>query len=144
MNRLALSTLSALALSAGPARAADPGEEAAGSYRVETTGTTGSLKVGERGKLVLSIEPLQAKVHIHPQAPLKIKLTAPAGLKLDKAELGHKDATDPKADGRRYEVPFTAVAAGKQEARANLDFFICSDTWCVKQVRQVTFPVDVR
>lgn len=144
MIRLALSALSALALAAGPARAADPGEEAARSYRVETAGTTRGLKVGERGKLVLFIEPLQPKVHIHPQAPLKIKLTAPAGLKLDKAELGHQDAADPKADGRRFEVPFTAAAAGKQEARADLDFFICSDTWCVKQVRQVAFPVDVR
>jgi len=93
---------------------------------------------------VLSIEPLQPKVHIHPQAPLKIRLTSSAGLRLDKAELVHRDAADPKADGRRFEVPFAAAAAGKQEARADLDFFICSDTWCVKQVRQVTFPVDVR
>jgi len=143
MTRFALAVLAA-ALADGPARAADPGEEAARSYRVETAGTTGSLKLGEKGKLVLTIEPLQPKVHIHPQAPLKIKLTAPAGLKLDKAELVHRDAADPKADGRRFEVPFTAAAAGRQEARADLDFFICSDTWCVKQVRQVTFPVEVR
>ena len=143
MPRLALAALAA-ALAAGPGRAADPGEEAARSYRVETAGTTQSLKVGEKGKLVLSIEPLQPKVHIHPQAPLKIKLSAPAGLKLDKAELVHQDAADPKAEGRRFEVPFTATAAGKQEARAALDFFICSDTWCVKQVRQVAFPVEVR
>jgi 4-hydroxy 2-oxovalerate aldolase len=37
-----------------------------------------------------------------------------------------------------------AQAAGKQEARAKLDFFICSDQWCVKQVKDVTIPVDVR
>ena len=141
--RLAIAAL-AVALAAGASRAADAGEEAARSYRLETAGTTQSLKVGQKGKLVLSIEPLQPKVHIHPQAPLKIRLSSSAGLKLDKAELVHRDAADPKADGRRFEVPFAAAAAGKQEARADLDFFICSDTWCVKQVRQVTIPVDVR
>ena len=141
--RFALAVLVA-ALAAGPSRAADPGEEAARSYRVETAGTTASLKVGQKGKLVLIIEPLQPKVHVHPQAPLKIKLSSSAGLKLDKVELVQRDASDPKAEGRRFEVPFAAAAAGKQEARADLDFFICSDTWCVKQVRQVTFPVDVR
>lgn len=143
MTRLACAVLAA-ALATGPARAADPGKEAASSYRVETAGTTHGLKVGEKGKLVLSIEPLQPKVHIHPQAPLKIRLEASPGLALGKTELAHKDAVDPAAAGRRFEVAFTATAAGKQEARADLDFFICSDTWCVKQVRQVAFPVDVR
>ena len=142
--RLAVVALAAAALAAGPAGAADPGEEAARSYRVETAGSAHSLKVGEEGKLVLSIEPLQPKVHIHPQAPLKIRLAASPGLKLGKSELKHQDAADAKAEGRRFEVPFAATAAGKQEATATLDFFICSDTWCVKQVRQATFPVEVR
>ncbi len=143
MSILACAVLAA-AVAAGPARAADPGGEAARSYRLETAGTTQSLKVGEKGKLVLSIEPLEPGIHIHPQAPLKIRLEASAGLKLAKAQLGHADAVDPKAAGRRFEVPFTATAAGKQEGRATLDFFVCSDTWCVKQARQVTLPVDVR
>ena len=142
MSSLACAVLAA-ALAAGPAPA-DPGGEAARSYRLETAGTTQSLKVGEKGKLVLSIEPLQPGIHIHPQAPLKIRLEASPGLKLAKAQLGHADAVDPKAEGRRFEVPFTATAAGKQEGRATLDFFICSDTWCVKQARQVAVPVDVR
>ncbi|HEU4384262.1 MAG TPA: hypothetical protein VFR85_12270 [Anaeromyxobacteraceae bacterium] len=141
--RLAIAAVAAV-LAAGPSRAADAGEEAARSYRLDTAGTTQNLKIGQKGKLVLSIEPLQPRVHIHPQAPLKIRLSSSPGLKLDKAELVHRDAADPKAEGRRFEVPFAAAAAGKQEARADLDFFICSDTWCVKQVRQVIFPVDVR
>jgi hypothetical protein len=41
-------------------------------------------------------------------------------------------------------VPFVAQAAGKQEARAKLDFFICSDQWCVKQLRDVSVAVDVK
>jgi hypothetical protein len=133
-----------LALFAAPlALAADPSAEAARSYRIETTGTTQQVKAGEQGTLVLSIVPID-KVHVHPQAPLKITLEATPGLKLAKTSLGKADPVDPKADGRRFEVPFVAAAAGKQEARAKVDFFICSDEWCVKQVKDVTFAVDVR
>jgi hypothetical protein len=132
------------ALVAAPlARAADPAAEAAASYRIDTAGSTRSLAAGEKGTLVLSIVPL-AKVHVHPQAPLKITLDATPGLKLAKASLGKADPVDPKAEGRRFEVPFVAQAAGRQEARAKLDFFICSDQWCVKQVKDVTVPVDVK
>ncbi len=133
----------ALAAAASLARAGDPGEEAAKSYRIVTEGSTRALQVGERGKLVLFIEPLQ-KVHVHPQAPLKIRIEPPTGLALEKTELGHKDAVDPKAEAPRFELPFTARARGRQEAKASLDFFICSDSWCVKQVKSIVFPVDVK
>jgi hypothetical protein len=138
------SLAAALALLAAPlALAADASAEAARSYRIETTGSTQQVKAGEQGTLVLSIVPVD-KVHVHPQAPLKITLEATPGLKLAKTSLGKADPVDPKADGRRFEVPFVAAAAGKQEARAKVDFFICSDQWCVKQVKDVTFAVDVR
>jgi len=41
-------------------------------------------------------------------------------------------------------VPFTATAAGPQQATVTFDFFVCSDQWCVKQVREVKVSVDVR
>lgn len=141
MPRLLAVTLSLLA--AAPALGADAAAEAAASYRLETAGTTQSLKAGEKGTLVLSIVPV-GKVHVHPQAPLKITLEASPGLKLEKTSLGKADPVDPKAEGRRFEVPFLAQAAGKQEARAKLDFFICSDQWCVKQVKDVTAAVLVK
>ncbi len=141
MSARLLALLAASAL-CGAAAAAEPGDEAPTTYRIDTAGSTRSARVGGEGRLVVAIEPL-AKVHVHPQAPLKITLEAPAGLRLAKTQLGHKDAVDPKAEGPRFEVPFTAVAPGRQEARANLDFFICSDQWCVKQVRTVAIPVDV-
>ena len=134
----------ALVLAAAPtARAADPAVEAAASYRIETAGTTASLKAGEKGTLVLSIVPV-GKVHVHPQAPLKIALEATPGLKLEKTSLGKADPVDPKAEGRRFEVRFLAQAPGTQEARAKVDFFICSDQWCVKQVKDVTASILVK
>lgn len=142
MTRTLVAALVALA-AAPAAHAADPGAEAAKSYRIETTGTTQQLRAGEKGTFVLSIVPVE-KVHVHPQAPLKITLAATPGLKLERTTLGKADPVDPKADGRRFEVAFVAEAPGQQEARAKLDFFICSDQWCVKQVKDVAVPVDVR
>ncbi len=145
MRRLAAAL--ALVVAASPALAAgapkDPAGEAAESYRIDTAGTTASLQVGRKGTLVIPIVPL-TKVHVHPQAPLHIALEATPGLKLEKTSLGKADPVDPKADGRRFEVPFLAVAAGKQEAKAKVDFFICSDRWCVKQVKDVSAAVVVR
>jgi len=139
---LLLSLLVALALPAG-ARAADAAGEATKSYRIETEGSTRELANGASGKLHLAIVPLNG-THVHPAAPLKIALSGTAGLKLSKETLGHKDAIDPRAEGPRFEVPFTAAQVGAQEARAQLDFFICSEQWCVKQSRDVTVPVNVK
>jgi hypothetical protein len=143
MRALLLSLLLAPAVLGGGARAADPGSEASRSYRIETEGTTRHLANGGSGKLVLAIVPLNG-THVHPAAPLKIALSGTPGLKLSKDVLGHKDAVDPAAEGPRFEVPFTAAQAGAQEARARLDFFICSEQWCVKQSRDVMVAVDVK
>jgi len=138
-------TLAVLVLLAAAAagRAAEPGDEAARSYRVTTEGSTAAVSAGGSGRIVISVEPL-AKVHVDPRAPLKVTLTASDGLRLGKEKLGHQDAVDPKAEMPRFEVPFVARAKGKQEARAKLDFFLCSDQWCVKQTREVAVAVDVR
>jgi hypothetical protein len=134
----------ALALVLSPlARAAEPGDEAARSYRVETAGTTAKVAVGKPGTLVLSIVPVD-KIHVDPRAPLKITLDATPGLKLSRTTLGKADPVDPNAAGRRFEVPFVAEAAGKHQAKAKLDFFVCSDQWCVKQVRDVTVAIEAR
>ena len=125
------------------ARGADTAAEAARSFRVDTAGSTQRVKAGGQGLLVLSIVPLNG-THVHPQAPLKIALQATPGLTLSKTQLGHKDATLPTAEAPRFEVPFTAGKAGREEARARLDFFICSDKWCVKQARDVTLAVEVK
>ena len=144
MTRLLAAGLALVVASPALADAAkDPSAEAAESYRIETEGTTRQLASGASGKLVLTIVPLNG-THVHPAAPLKIAPSGTPGLKLSKELLGHKDAVDPKAEGPRFEVPFTVSQAGAQEARAKVDFFICSDQWCVKQSRDVTVPVDVK
>jgi hypothetical protein len=134
----------ALSLLAATALAVDPGAEAAKAYTLDTAGSTSALKAGEQGKLSVTIKPTAPGWHVHPQAPLKIRFEAPPALKLARAELGRKDAADPRAEQPRFETSFLAAAAGAQEAKATVDFFVCSDTACVKQVRTVAIPVAVR
>lgn len=133
----------AAALAAAPALAGDPGAEAARSYRLEVTATPAALAVGGEGTLAVVITPVE-KTHVHPQAPLKVTLAATPGLSLAKAALGRGDLADPKAEAPRLATPFQATAAGAQEITAKVDFFICSDQWCVKQVREVKAPVAVK
>ena len=131
--------LTALAVAAG---AAEPSSDAARSYALRASAAPASLKVGEAGEVRLAIEPTGA-VHVDPKAPVKVTLTSSPGLTLAKAQLGRPDATAAGA-GVTFKAPFTAKAAGAQEVKAKLDFFVCTDQWCVKQVRDVTVAVDVK
>ena len=140
---MSLALAAALTLQARLVQAPDPGAEAARSYQLEVVAAPASLKAGGAGALRIAITPV-AKTHVHPQAPLKVTLSSSPGLALSKAKLGRADLADPKAEAPRFEVPFTATAAGAQQATAVVDFFICSDAWCVKQVREVVVPVEVK
>jgi hypothetical protein len=128
---------------AAPPKGDDVGAEAANGYAIDTAGSTQRLAPGAQGKLVFTIHP-RGEWHVDPRTPLRIDLSAPAGLALEKTRLGKKDAVTPNAEAPRFEAPFTAVSAGTHEARAKLDFFVCSKTACVKQVREVSVPVTVR
>lgn len=138
-HALVATALAGLALAAV---AADPGADVARSYSVRATASPAALKAGASGKLRLVIEPTGA-VHVDPKAPLKVTLSASPGLTLAKAQLGRADAVQ-AGQGVSFEAPFTAAAAGKQELKAKLDFFLCTDQWCVKQLRDVTVAVDVQ
>jgi hypothetical protein len=132
----------ALAGFALAATAADPAADAARSYAVRAAADPASLQVGASGTVRLSIVPTGA-VHVDPKAPIQVTLSATPGLTLSKVKLGRPDAV-PFGPGVSFQVPFTAAAAGPQEVKATLDFFVCTDQWCVKQVRDVAVAVDVK
>jgi len=137
----ALALTIALGLSL-PAAAAEPDAES--TYRLATDGSTTSVKVGEKGNLVVRFEPVAAGIHVDPKAPLHIRVETSAGLRADKGELRRADAVDPGAPNPRFDVSVRGVLAGAQEATLALDFFVCSDSWCARQKRVLRFPVAVR
>ncbi len=141
MNRIPLAIL-ALAL-ALPVRATD-GASAASTYKIVTDGSSRTLKVGEKGRVVVAVEPLEKGIHVNREFPLKYKVEPSAGLKVDKVEWKRADAVDPGADNPRFDIPVSATAKGAQQVAVQMRFAICSDAWCVPQTRTVTVPVEVR
>jgi hypothetical protein len=141
MVRIALAALAVtLAL---PARAGD-GANAASTYKVVTEGSSRVLEVGKKGKVVVNVVPLEKGIHVNREFPLKYKVEASAGLKVDKVEWKREDAVDPKAENPSFEIPVTAAAKGGQSVSVQMRFAICSDAWCVPQTKTVTVAIDVR
>ncbi len=139
---LAAAVVALAGLAPSAVAAADPAADVAKSYTVRAAAEPATLRSGGAGTITLAIAPTGA-VHVDPKAPIKISLQASPGLALAKAQLGRAEAV-PAGAGVTFAAPFTATAAGKQEVKAKLDFFLCTDQWCVKQVRELTVAVDVK
>lgn len=136
MNAFAKRAVAAACLWAGAVCAQE--EDLSSLYDVSTTGTP-RVKAGEKGKLVLAIQP-KGGAHISDEAPLKVEL-ASTRLKLDKQKLSRPDAAPGPTP--RFEVAFTGEAAGKGSVDAKVTFFLCTEKICSKQQKSVSLPVDV-
>lgn len=140
-----------------PARATGPtsatGEapdavvEAAASYRFAAAVTPAAVPKGGKAALTVEIVMERPDVHVQQEFPLKLGLAATPGLAIEKALLGHADAVDPAAKGRRWEVPVAAKAAAPQKVDVVLRFALCKETeplWCVTRNETASLPLEVR
>jgi hypothetical protein len=135
MRLATLALLFALPLAA---RAAD---DAASAYRIESTRGPLKLKQGAAGKAHVEIVP-RAGAHVSPDAPLSVALSSGEALKLEKAKLLRADTHETQAKGVEFDVPFVAAGpAGTSEVKATVNFFICTETLCERQKRDVTLAV---
>jgi hypothetical protein len=135
--------LAALAWTA-PALAEDV--DPASLYEVTTEGTSTQVKAGEKGLFVLSIK-TKPGAHVSEEAPLKLEVkgtqVTPEKQKLDRGDSVGKKATGQEFADPRFEVPFTAAAAGKGTVDAKLTFFICTEKICARQQKTLSLPVEV-
>lgn len=131
-----------LLLLAAAAGADDLDARAARSYRLEA-GAPLTLAPGEGGtvSVVIRCEP---GVHLQRQAPLRVTARASGGLSLPRSRLGWDDVHG-AWDAQEVEVPVSVKAErpGAAEVQLRLDFFVCSEAWCVRQEREVVLPVTV-
>jgi hypothetical protein len=116
-------------------------------YELSTEGTSTKLKAGEKGVFVLSIKSKEG-AHVSEEAPLKLQVKG-TQLTPAKEQLGREDSVVKKAEGQahvdpRFEVPFTAAAAGKGAVDAKLTFFICTAKICARQQKTFNIPVEVQ
>jgi len=114
--------------------------DAASAYKIEAQAT--KAKHGAPAKAHVEVVPAQG-AHVSPDAPISFTVHSGAVAKVEKEKLGRADSKPTDKHGVAFDVPFTAAQAGKDELRGTLNFFICTDTLCEKQSREVTLALEV-
>ncbi len=125
-----------------PARADEALEWAEKAYKINASVQSGAVKAGDKVRLRIDIETILPDAKVHPEAPIKVKLAAPDALKLPKEKLTRADGR-PEGKGYRFDLTADAAQAGNGNFEASVDFFICSERWCVKQSARASTPVKV-
>ena len=128
-----------LALIAAGLLAASP--DVAGTYRIETSKVL-KVKKGEKGQARVAVVP-RSDAHVSPDAPLTMIVSAGPALDLPKPKLGRTDAKPTEVKGVEFEVPFVGKQPGKDELKAQMTFFICTEKLCERQKREVALAVVV-
>lgn len=116
-------------------------------YQLDFAGSSQVLKIGQPGKLALKIHAAPG-FRISTDAPLKIKLSAPA-LKLGKQLLKQRDSRAKPAKGQKYATPTFEVKmegqqAGPAEVAVDARFFVCDDKICERTRARQQLKVEVQ
>ena len=143
MRNSALAAFASI-LSLGSACRAGPDDAAlaASSYTLDVPQGPIKVKKGETGSARFAVVP-KAGAHVSPEAPVTITLTGGAALEFPKAKLGRTDTKPTDAQGLEVSLPFTAKAAGQDELKANLVFYICIKDLCARQTKSLSFAVAI-
>jgi len=121
---------------------ADAHADAAKAYKIETSQAPLKVKKGEKGQAKVTVVP-RSDAHVSPEAPLSVTLSAGPALELPKQKLGRPDAKATEARGVEFDLPFVGKQAGKDELKAQVTFFICTEKLCERQKREVALAVVV-
>jgi len=141
--RILISSIALACAVAAPAFAeADAHADAAKAYKIETSQAPLKVKKGEKGQAKVTVVP-RSDAHVSPEAPLSVTLSAGPALELPKQKLGRPDAKATEAKGVEFDLPFVGKQAGKDELKAQVTFFICTEKICERQKREVALAVVV-
>jgi hypothetical protein len=102
-----------------------------------------SAKKGEKTTVPVHIEGKGA-YHFNNEYPASIKITAPAGVKLEKDALKKEDAKKFAKDGADFELAFTSSDTGKKSFTGEAKFAVCTEKDCAPQTQAIKFDVDVK
>jgi hypothetical protein len=102
-----------------------------------------SSKANERAVVKLSLAPKGA-FHVNTEYPVKLTITPPDGVKLEKQKQTKDDAKRFEKAGLDFEVAFVADGSGKKSFTGELKFAVCTDTECKPSTEKVAFDVDVK
>jgi hypothetical protein len=102
-----------------------------------------SAKANERAVATVSLSP-KGGFHVNTEYPVKLTVTAPDGVKVEKEKQTKDDAKRFEKAGLDFEVAFVAGASGRKSFTGELRFAVCTDTECKPSTEKVAFDVDVK
>jgi hypothetical protein len=123
-----------------PSAAPSSIEEAGFSLKLAEAGP---YKAGELSRFVLHLEP-RGVFHINQEYPIEISLTGDGETTFPKANLARPDAAEFGDKKARFDMPFTAKAAGDHKLLANVKFAVCTAENCVPDERDLALAVAVK
>jgi Disulphide bond corrector protein DsbC len=101
-----------------------------------------NVAADQPGAATLTLEALGG-YHVNQDYPIKVDLSAPPGLKLQKTSLGRPDAADFGEQRASFALPFSAPG-GSYDLTATVDFAVCTKETCVPDQRTVALALVVR
>lgn len=130
----AASAVTLALLGSGGAIAADKTYEIQKSAPAATVGTPTKASLTVQGK---------NGWHVNEDAPITVTLKADDGIALPKAKLARADLAQSTKETARFEIPFSASAAGKKTITAEAKFVMCQEQACKPAKETVALEIQV-
>jgi hypothetical protein len=100
-------------------------------------------KVGQPAQVTVKVVP-KSPWHMNLDFPTSLKLTAPDGVTMDKADLKKGDAAKLDESACQFDVKFTPASAGESTFTGKFKFAVCQDDACSPVTEEVEFKVAVK
>lgn len=111
--------------------------------RYELQIDTAEAKAGEQGTAVVRVVPKEPW-HMNLDYPTSLKVEAPEGVSLTKAELEKADAAALDENKAQFDVAFTAAEPGERTMTGKFKFAVCQDEACAPVTEDVEIKVAVK
>lgn len=126
-----------------PAAAASAREVAEDPSFELRASATGSYAQGQEGRFEVALTP-RGEYHVNDQYPMTITLAGPGAVTFPSAEITREQATEYGEPRARFQVPFTATAAGEHRVTAQVDFAVCTPESCMPDCRTLALVLPVQ
>jgi len=102
-----------------------------------------TAQVGQATSAKVKLEP-GAGYKINKQYPIKLQVTPPGGVDVERTTQKAKDAVRLDEEQALFEVKFTAKEAGRKEMKAVFGFSVCTPKNCQVKKEKLSFSTEVR
>ncbi len=81
--------------------------------------------------------------HVNDQAPITVTVKGDPGVDLPKQKLARADLAQSSKESARFDIPFSASAAGKKTITAEARFVMCQEQACKPAKETVSLEIDI-